>query len=65
MFWVSGPEAYGILVPQPGIKPTPSALKSEVLTTGPPAKSRGGAFTKVMKFKWGYVGGPNPTCQGS
>ena len=53
MFWVSGPEAYGILVPQPGIKPTPSALKSEVLTTGPPAKSRGGAFTKVMKFKWG------------
>ena len=51
VFWVFGPEACGILVPQPGIKPTPSALKSKVLTTEPPGKSRGGAFTKVMTLK--------------
>ena len=31
-----GQEAYGILVPQPGIESAPSALKDEVLTTGPP-----------------------------
>ena len=65
VFWVFGSEACGTLVPQPGIKPTPSALKSKVLTTGPPGKSRGGAFTKVMKLKWGYMGVPNPTCRGS
>ena len=29
----------GILAPQPGIKPSPSALESKVLTTGPPGKS--------------------------
>ena len=32
-------KAYGILVPQPGIEPTPPALKAEVLTTGLPGKS--------------------------
>ena len=34
-----GHEACGILVPQPGIKPAPLAVKGEVLTTGPPGKS--------------------------
>ena len=31
--------ACGILVPQPGIKPTSPALKGRFLTTGPPGKS--------------------------
>ena len=39
MFWIFGQEACGILVPWPGIRPTPPALESEVLTTGPPGKS--------------------------
>ena len=38
-FWFSGREACGILVPQPGIEPTPSALEGEVLTSGLPGKS--------------------------
>ena len=29
-FWTLGPEACGILAPQPGIKPAPSALEGEV-----------------------------------
>ena len=33
------PGACGILVPQPGIKPTSSALEGGFLTTGPPGKS--------------------------
>ena len=33
------PEACGILVPRPGIKPTPPALEGGVLTTGPPGES--------------------------
>ena len=33
---LSSPVAYGILVPQPGIKPVSSALKGRFLTTGPP-----------------------------
>ena len=32
-------EACGILAPQPGIKPSPSALEDEVSTTGSPGKS--------------------------
>ena len=32
MFCFSGHEAYGILVPGPGIKLTPPALEDEVLT---------------------------------
>ena len=32
-------KARGILVPQPGIDPTPPELEGEVLTTGPPGKS--------------------------
>ena len=39
MLWFFGPEACGILIPQPGIKPTPPALEGEVSTTGPPGKS--------------------------
>ena len=34
-----GQEAYRTSAPQPGIKPVPSALGDEVLTTGPPGKS--------------------------
>lgn len=42
MFYVFGffdHEAGGILAPQPGIKPSPSALEGNILTTGPPGKS--------------------------
>ena len=39
MLWFFGPEAYGILTPQPGIKPPSYALKGKVLTIGPPGKS--------------------------
>ena len=34
-----GWEACGILDPQPGIEPTPSALEGEILVTGPPGDS--------------------------
>ena len=44
MFWFFGHEAPGILAPQPGIEPTPSALKGEVITTGLPGKSLRGGF---------------------
>ena len=39
MFWFFDHKACGILVPQPGIKPTAPALEGEVLTAGPPGKS--------------------------
>ena len=39
MFWFFGGEAWGILVPWPGIEPAPPELEGEVLTTGPPGKS--------------------------
>ena len=39
MFWFFGREAWGILASRPGVEPTPHALESEVLTTGPPRKS--------------------------
>ena len=35
----SCPEACGILVPRPGIKPMSPALAGGFLTTGPPGKS--------------------------
>ena len=34
----SCPEAYGILVPGPGVKPASPALEGGFLTTGPPGK---------------------------
>ena len=36
MLGAFGPEACGILVPRPGIRPAPPVLAGEVLTTGPP-----------------------------
>ena len=36
MFWFFGPEALGILAPQPGIEPALPASEGEVLTAGPP-----------------------------
>ena len=33
------PEIFGILVPQPGMKPMSPALEGRILTTGPPGKS--------------------------
>ena len=40
LFWSLGPEACGILVPWPGIRPAPLALEGQVPTTGPPRKSK-------------------------
>ena len=39
MFWDFGCEASGILTPQQGVKPVPTALEGEVLATGLPGKS--------------------------
>ena len=39
MFCFFDHKAYGILVPQPGIKPAPLALEGEVLTAEPPGRS--------------------------
>ena len=36
--------AWGILVPQPGIKPRPQQWKCQGLTTGPPGKSKSWSF---------------------
>ena len=47
---VFGREAYGILVPWPGIEPAPRALEGEVLTTGLPGKSRGSKCFFVFVF---------------
>ena len=38
IFWFLGYESGRTLSPRSGIKPTPLALESEVLTTGPPGK---------------------------
>ena len=40
MFYFFGYKACGILAPWPGIELVPPVLESEVLTTGPPGKSR-------------------------
>ena len=37
-----------VLVPRPGIEPTPPKLESEILTTGPPEKSLN-LFLKTAK----------------
>ena len=39
LFFFFGHEVCGILAPQPGIEPSPTALEDEVLTTGQPGKS--------------------------
>ena len=39
MLWFFDSEACDILLPWPGIEPTPPVLKGEVLTTGPSGKS--------------------------
>ena len=44
MFWFFGHAACVILSPQPGIEPALLALEGEVLTTGPPGKSRSDYF---------------------
>ena len=44
MFECCDLEACGILVPFPGIEPTPLALEGKVLTTGLPGKSLPRAF---------------------
>ena len=43
-----GHKTYGILVPQPGMEPTPPTLEGKVLTTGLPGKSQDDAFCVVI-----------------
>ena len=45
------PMKHGILVPQPGIKPTSSALEGGFLTTGPPVKTP----TEFIKYLLGSM----------
>ena len=40
----------GILVPQPGIEPTPLGLGGEVLTIGPPEMSLKAPFNKASFY---------------
>ena len=40
-------EAWGILAPLPGIKPTAPVLEGKVLTTGPPRKSHLNTFLNI------------------
>ena len=40
MLWFFGPEACGILAPQPGIKHVLLRLEGEILPTGSPGKSQ-------------------------
>lgn len=51
MSWFLGHKTYGILAPDQGVEPTPSALEGEVLTTGPAGSpqlnSLGSQFNKV------------------
>ena len=51
---LSCPVACEILVPQPGIKPSPLALEGRFLTSGPPEKSQK-AVSEVKVFS-GFVG---------
>ena len=46
-------KAYGILVPQPRIKPAPLALEGEVLTTEPPERSQ--TFSFLLYLLWWSV----------
>ena len=49
LFCFFGPEARGILTPQPRMEPAPFALEGRFLTTGPPGKSLFSTFYKLLK----------------
>ena len=46
-----GCESCGILAPQPGIEPTPSALEGEIPSAGPPGKSHRVEFLAQSPLK--------------
>ena len=52
MFWIFDREACGILVPWPGIKPTPPVLEGEVLTTGLWGKSSEEFYKWKFNRRW-------------
>ena len=54
MFWIFGPEAYGILALRPGIQPAPFALEGKVFTTRPPGRS----LPTVANVNTDFPGGP-------
>ena len=49
-FFLAACTTCGILVPRPGIEPAPPALEGEVLTTGPPGKSRVMLLRQILLF---------------
>ena len=66
MLWCFGRKACRILASQPGIEPTPCALKGKVLTTGPPGKVPSIMFCKDLLCCLGFPGnasGKEPVCQ--
>ena len=50
MLWFFGPEACGILAPQPGIEHALLRLEGEILPTGPPGKSQLFIFFSIEVF---------------
>ena len=50
MFWFLGPEAGGVLAPQPGIQSATPAVEGEVLTTEPPGKPLDAGLFKCYIF---------------
>ena len=66
IFWFFGHEAYGTLVPRPRMQPAPLALEGEVLTTGPPGKSRP-SFSKSLgpDFQTPYGNGRSLSSSGN
>ena len=47
--------AYGILVPPPGIKPSPLHWKARVLTTGPPGKFHNSLWFNVNLHTFDFI----------
>ena len=50
MFWFFGHEARGILAPQPGIEPAPTALEGKVSATGLPGKPLTNMLLKISSI---------------
>ena len=59
MFWFFGHKACGISAPQPGVKPTPTALEGEALSTGQPGKS---LYFLIYPREWTQSTGPEEAC---
>ena len=54
--------ACGILVPQPGVEPVPSAMRPQSLSTGPPGNSLIGAFNQAPLLDGAPLSGKITAC---